>query len=697
VQGDDRILQSVHALTARLIVNKFLPLAIASADEFTEVIQAATHLKPGTYTRLTRQKLNACLVSMFATFASTVTTMIVAARALHMPNGVDDELGCPLPGWLTVCHDGWDSTIKQFFGVSVYWIDPHTFNRYKLALGLAVPNGHRADECEEAAMEVLGRYGITKNDIFATVNDTTNASVATGRLLAGENGDCTMHVANLVCDHAMGKRTRSKNKQIVDSFPECESVREKVIKSIKYIFCKRAKSRSDAYKKRNELFGMHTIRIGLPNDTRISGTELMYQNLLRSMYTMQLYYAKESAEKQTNYSLTQQEWSLVAGFEAVTRPICALSFSAQIDSRPSASQSWLNIIKCKVETAKKTFKVVDVEFADDDNKKWDAKVPFKSLPMKKFAVTEMPAPVGQLQTRMLKELEQYFPKPSDHQCLAMALDPVMLTTGLPLLLLLGQADLYERCMDLLKKAIEEEVARTHLPSGYVEPEPEQNDNGFDEDENPIEMALRTLKETIPPRLEKSYYDIAEEAFKSWKELKVDWLSFMKDTQKIVLTEEEKKSVSYNDCYFLVEKVDILKWWSLHEQMQHSLVKRIAARELAIPDANSLQERMFSFCKLVDGPRRQNLGNEKFEMLCLLAFNRDFINECKGLSLDTVVASLDSAASPSAAVKVLSEFFELDIEWEEAELGDVPSMAQLLKDAVSFENKQCVKNNKRKRV
>jgi hypothetical protein len=139
----------------------------------------------------------------------------------------------------------------------------------------------------------------------------------------------------------------------------------------------------------------------------------------------------------------------------------------------------------------------------------------------------------------------------------------------------------------------------------------------------------------------------------------------------------------------------LKWWCLRDQNQHSLVKRIAARELAIPDANGLQERMFSFCKLVDGPRRQNLGNEKFEMLCLLAFNKAFINECNGpLSLDGVVASLDSAASPSAAVKVLSQFFGHDIEWEDADLGDLPSMARLLKDAANMAD---IQNKKRKRV
>jgi hypothetical protein len=88
--------------------------------------------------------------------------------------------------WLVVFHDGWDSVIKkQFFGVLVYFIDPVCWVCYKLALGLAVPTGHGAEACAEAAWVILRRYGIRQEDIDRSMNDTTNASVATGRLLAG--------------------------------------------------------------------------------------------------------------------------------------------------------------------------------------------------------------------------------------------------------------------------------------------------------------------------------------------------------------------------------------------------------------------------------------------------------------------------------------------------------------------------------
>ena len=75
--------------------------------------------------------------------------------------------------------------------------------------------------------------------------------------------------------------------------------------------------------------------------------------------------------------------------------------------------------------------------------------------------------------------------------------------------------------------------------------------------------------------------------------------------------------------------------------------------------------------------------EKFEMLCILAFNKTFVAEFDGdksLTLDSIVESLDSATSPAGAVKVLTEFFDLDVEWESCGYGDSAAIAQLNEDA-----------------
>ena len=176
-----------------------------------------------------------------------------------------------------------------------------------------------------------------------SINGTTNASFATGRRLTGEDGDCHMHMANLVADHACGKRTRTENHVIIDSFPPCESLRVKARKLAKYVFSKKANSCQVQYKSCNDNANMKTIRVGLDNDTRISSTEMMFQQVIRSFYTLHVHMNQESATGRA-HMLTDQEWELVAGFEAVLRPVCNFSFVTQVDSQPTAGSSWLQVL-----------------------------------------------------------------------------------------------------------------------------------------------------------------------------------------------------------------------------------------------------------------------------------------------------------------------------------------------------------------
>ena len=126
--GNSGINDQVHAAIATLVVNQRLALSFAVSQYLTEVIELALQLKPGSYKPMTRGKMNAALISMFSGFISSVRTRLVTTRAMFCTDGHAKPTG-----WLIVCHDGWDSTIKQFFGVLVYWIDPHSWQRFKVA------------------------------------------------------------------------------------------------------------------------------------------------------------------------------------------------------------------------------------------------------------------------------------------------------------------------------------------------------------------------------------------------------------------------------------------------------------------------------------------------------------------------------------------------------------------------------------
>jgi len=67
-----------------------------------------------------------------------------------------------------------------------------------------MPDGHNAQACNDAAMAVLKRYGIRHSDIILSINDTTNTSLATNRLIVSTDGTCNMHLANLVATMRLG-------------------------------------------------------------------------------------------------------------------------------------------------------------------------------------------------------------------------------------------------------------------------------------------------------------------------------------------------------------------------------------------------------------------------------------------------------------------------------------------------------------
>lgn len=94
---------------------------------------------------------------------------------------------------------------------------------------------------------------------------------------------------------------------------------------------------------------------------------------------------------------------------------------------------------------------------------------------------------------------------------------------------------------------------------------------------------------------------------------------------------------------------------------------IAAPALAKPEANSLQERVFSCAGLIDTDLQQRLGNEKFEILSVLAFNKEFVKKTDvegAQSLQALIDSLKSAASATKAADTIIDYYGLDLDQDD---------------------------------
>jgi hypothetical protein len=169
---------------------------------------------------------------------------------------------------------------------------------------------------------------------------------------------------------------------------------------IKFITSKKAKARRKAYKIRNVQVGMRPIRMGINTDKRIAGTMFLYQQLLQSRYTTSTFFAQEQQSDRDAYFLTEDEFEDATQFEAVLRHMITLSTNTQVDSRPIAGTSWLNVLKAKATVRCASYAVVYVGFKADDKAKWDAKTLFKDLPTRIIDATDMNANAQRLRARI---------------------------------------------------------------------------------------------------------------------------------------------------------------------------------------------------------------------------------------------------------------------------------------------------------
>jgi len=76
-------------------------------------------------------------------------------------------------------------------------------------------------------------------------------------------------------------------------------------------------------------------------------------------------------------------------------------------------------------------------------------------------------------------------------------------------------------------------------------------------------------------------------------------------------------------------------WRCKKDVHHHLTEHILARHLSVLNPNGVQERVFSIYKHIGSTLWQDVGNAKFEMLLILAFNKAFIKDMESKDLFTV--------------------------------------------------------------
>lgn len=252
----------------------------------------------------------------------------------------------------------------------------------------------------------------------------------------------------------------------------------------------------------------------------------------------------------------------------------------------------------------------------------------------------------------------------------MVTDPVMLTTGIPILRVLKQDAVVDRALDLFKEALTKEVSRNYNNQSIAESTVPIVDDTLEQSDDEEESTLmaevlkkRAASASVPQTTLNTQATLADKVnsiYTAWVTMTCDWESFLIHVQKLKSSEINPSKIKNGNCLYIAEKVDVLLWWKTNASM-HFHVSRIAGASLAKPESNSLQERVFSCASLIDGKLRQRLGDVKFEMLCILSFNKSFMKTTADQGQRQLVSLIDSLGSKGAqesAAETLRTFYNV---------------------------------------
>ena len=275
---------------------------------------------------------------------------------------------------------------------------------------------------------VFHRYDIHKADIFRGVNDTTNSALRAGQLLTdGRNvrglNTCVMHTQELVITHALGLRTRTRMRVVVDEFCEGKALRNRVKELLSFIMDKKAKGRFREYCNLDK--AVKTNVLELPNDTRVAGTYRMFVSCLKSKQPIQVYCAEsKDASKVQDLALSTKEWQQLAEFEAVLKHCHILAMESQIDGVGPNSFAYYTVANCRWNLKNsKSFNVVNVRH-NWNGDKTILKVPTVLIDRDML----MPCTLVLLK-RLDDEFKRYFAAPDADQQLLMFFHPLMIWQG----------------------------------------------------------------------------------------------------------------------------------------------------------------------------------------------------------------------------------------------------------------------------
>ena len=423
-----------------------------------------------------------------------------------------------------------------------------------------------------------------------------------------------------------------------------------------------AKGRYNDFKTKSKENGHDMREIPLPNKTRVTGAQLMFQGLLRNKWAMDIYKNLPGLDDAFAKKYpSQDEWQQLAEYEAVISPIQKCAISIQTDDPTTNSWTLLEIYLARREIERMCSSnavVLSMDSTDyENNERWDASVPLRKLEKlrinKKFE--DLMEPMQVLIHRILKEFHSNVSRDRNtHLEHLLCANPFLASHAVKILVFTNyysQTDIdsmrHNFVSDMVEKfsgtisSIAAGIQKQLEPTGQQKQTDDSlpgalldaDDDNEDVDELDIfnlihqkeqaekeQLAQATHQDEDQARLTQLRMNLRTDCKKQFKryigfcESKIDgnWVAIIrKFPSKTYLSERgewdnETISKFEKDCakgnYRAVGKYfDVLGWWH-HHQNDYPHMYPSALLWLSKPTTNAFQEHVFSLGSWLDSNR-----------------------------------------------------------------------------------------------
>jgi hAT family C-terminal dimerisation region len=696
-KGDQQVLQDYHFLVAQFVTNNNISTRTVTrpteCPEFQEMMEYAMRNGPQLLRMVNRHMGRFSFLSnqrkMWNTLLAAISMYVEATRISYK-----NILKKRIP-FIVVSHDIWDSKAKEVLGVSIFFYSPAWQRNFCIPIGLEVVEDKTSDGTAAKTIELLELVGVEPDDIFRGTNDTTNSALKTSRILAhGEEGTCAMHETQLAFDHAIGRKTRSKNNVIVDSFPECEAVRLKSLAAAGWLMDKKSKSRYLHYLKLMAQAARQCIKIRIPNKTRAAGTQLHYGDMIRSRWNLNLFWFSNKKAK----NVPDDVFNQMAQFESILHPITTLIYAVQSDRPGSLAYTFIHVFRTYVlYVYSDSWWVADVDPTHNEEEagQWgaDAQFPprnYKGEPLERKLIdgslfqggdqyismvkhtrAQLTNDSRMLISRLISELSKYGANPTKDRLLALACNPFTATIGMLLIhasksVLKNKGDEAAKRLALDHKRLAMDALEAQIRSICSELIANNQDNRGDaseaveeqEEQDPVAAAmLASMQETMTEVELDPVKQQVERFFKQDLDMDVILRNQCKPptAEKLAIIGTTKQKWASN-WELISEVFDVMEWWESKGKEQYPLIYPVACCILSVPDSNGNQERTFSAATWMDDKLKKKQSDFTFQMKVLLYKNKKFLMQHR---LDVKEEQLKAAETKTKKLLKISAKIKLD--------------------------------------